>query len=117
MSSDAVSLASLDIAGEAYPRAAALARVDALEQEAIYVDGVDLYIRLPDGTLKYGYESWVCEDREGDYVSENLIWGSKDARVYISEFQFDGEGEPLFHLLTRTTLSETAPYDPPRRLN
>ncbi len=115
MDDRAVSLASLGLPGEAYPRAAALAQVDALEQTKVYVDGIDVYIRAADGSVRVGYDGWVYEDREGYGVTDNLVWGSEAAREFIRDFRHDTGGEPLFHLLTRTADSPTAPYDPPRR--
>lgn len=98
---------------ETLERGVALARIDTLEAEGRYVDGVDVYARAEDGSLRFAYESWAYKDREGYFISDNVVWSSEDARAFVRGFQLQAPGEPMFHLLTRTADSATAPYDPP----
>ena len=106
--SDPVSLKPLGLPGEAYPRKAALARIEKLLAAEAYVDGVDVFSLDEDGTITFLYRSWAYEDHQSLY-EKNLMQGTKDGRDFVRNFVFEGNGEPIFRLHFRTIDSPTAP--------
>ncbi len=102
-----IPLTALGLPGEAWPRMAALARIEALEREGLFVEAIDAYA-LDDGALRFLYESWTYEDEQGLY-DRNLKQGAAASRAFIWGFVFEDDGEPVFRLHTRTMNSPTAP--------
>ena len=97
-----VSLASLGLSGEAYPRAAALARIDELVGQQVYVVALEIFEMTPDGALEYTYEGWEAHDYDGDGEAANMRRGSAEARDFVEAWEGDGSGTPLFRFTLRS---------------
>lgn len=106
--SDGISLAPLDLPGEAFRRKAALARIEKLLLAEAYVEAVDAFSLTDDGTITFLYQSWAHDDDEALYEG-NLMSGTQQGRDYVRDFVLDGEGEAIFQIHFRTIDGPTAP--------
>ncbi len=99
--SDGISLAPLGLPGEALRREAALARIDALTAQQVYITNVEVFLKSTHGKIEYSYEGWEAHDYEPNDPVEEMKYASAEARKYVASFITDEDGEPIFRFTVR----------------
>ncbi len=98
---DSISLAPLGLPGEAFQREAALARIDALAAQQVYIINVEVFLKSTHGKIEYSYEGWEAHDYEPNDPVEEMKYASAEARKYVASFTTDEDGEPFFRFAVR----------------
>ncbi len=99
---DIISLKPLGLPDEAFRREAALARIDALAAQQVYITNVEVFLETADGKIEYSYEGWEAHDYEPNDPVEEMKYASAEARKYVAAFTTDEDGEPFFRFTVRS---------------